>query len=73
MSALNKQEGGSHYKKYAIQPIEYAMANKLDYCQANAVKYVTRFRDKNGKEDLLKALHNIEILLEIEYGSGKAP
>ena len=73
VSALSKQEGGSHYKGYSIQPIEYAMANNLNYCQANAVKYVTRYRDKGGKEDLLKAIHNLEILIELEYGSGRAP
>lgn len=44
------------------------MANKLNYCQANAIKYVTRYRDKGGAEDLKKAIHNIEILLELEYG-----
>lgn len=68
LSALNTQEGGDHYKKYPVQPIEYAMANGLNYCQANAIKYVTRYKDKNGAEDLRKAIHNIEILLEIEYG-----
>ena len=70
-SALSKQEGGSHYKGYTIQPIEYAMANNLNYCQANVVKYTTRYRDKNGLEDLLKAIHNLEILIEMEYGVGK--
>ena len=65
---LNSQVGGQHYKKYAIQPVEYAMANNLNYCQANAIKYVTRYRDKNGKEDLLKAIHNLEVLIELEYG-----
>jgi hypothetical protein len=65
---LNSQVGGQHYKKYAIQPVEYAMANNLNYCQANAIKYTTRYRDKNGKEDLLKAIHNLEILIELEYG-----
>ena len=64
---LNSQVGGSHYNEYTIQPIEYAMANNLDYCQANAIKYITRFRDKNGLEDLKKAIHNIEILIELEY------
>jgi hypothetical protein len=72
-SPLNKQVAGSHYKQYAIQPIEYAMANNLNYCQANVIKYTTRYKDKNGKEDLLKAIHNLEILIELEYGSGKAP
>jgi hypothetical protein len=65
---LNSQVGGAHYKQYKIQPIEYAMANKLNYCQANAIKYVTRYRDKNGLEDLRKAIHNIEILIKLEYG-----
>jgi len=65
---LDSQVGGSHYKAYKVQPIEYAMANNLNYCQANAIKYVTRYRDKNGAEDLRKAIHNIEILLKLEYG-----
>lgn len=63
---LDKQIGGNHYKKYAIQPVEYAMANNLNYCQANAVKYVTRYKDKGGVEDLKKAIHNLEILIELE-------
>ena len=46
------------------------MANRLNYCQANAIKYVTRYLDKNGLEDLRKAIHNIEILIELEYGKG---
>lgn len=63
---LSEQVGGSHYKKYKIQPVEYAMANGLNYCQANAIKYVTRYKDKGGIEDLKKAIHNIEILIELE-------
>lgn len=65
-NALDVQVGGSHYKKYKIQPVEYAMANSLNYCQANAVKYVTRYKDKGGIEDLKKAIHNIQILIELE-------
>jgi Protein of unknwon function (DUF3310) len=65
-SPLSNQIGGTHYKHYKIQPIEYAMANNLNYCQANAVKYITRYRDKNGIEDLRKAIHNLEILIELE-------
>lgn len=64
---LNSQVGGAHYKKYKVQPIEFAMANNLNYCQANAIKYITRYRDKGGKEDLAKAIHNIEILMKLEY------
>jgi hypothetical protein len=66
---LNSQVGGQHYKKYKIQPVEYAMANNLNYCQANAIKYITRFEDKNGLEDLVKAIHNLEILIKIKYGA----
>lgn len=64
---LKSQIGGGHYKEYAIQPIEYAMANGLNYCQANAVKYITRYKDKGGREDLEKAIHNLQILIELEY------
>ena len=69
-SALNKQEGGNHYKGYAIQPVQYAHANHLDFFQGSVIKYVTRFRDKNGKEDLLKARHFIDMLIELEYCGG---
>lgn len=65
---LDVQEGGLHYKGYKIQPVEFAMANKLDLCQANVVKYVLRFRDKNGIEDLKKAKHYIDLLIHFEYG-----
>lgn len=66
MSALTRQEGGSHYAKLAIQPMEYSMANGLDACQHTIIKYVTRFRDKNGIEDLRKAMHTLEMLIEFE-------
>ncbi len=52
MSALDTQEGGSHYKDKAIQPIQYIHANGLGFCEGNVVKYVTRWRDKNGLADL---------------------
>ncbi len=67
MSALDKQIDGNHYVKLKIQPMEYSMANGLDACQHTVVKYVTRFRDKGGKADLLKAIHTIEMLIEMEY------
>jgi hypothetical protein len=70
-SALKEQIGGDHYKKLAIQPMEYSFRNKLDPCQHTIIKYVTRFRDKNGKEDLIKARHCIDMLIELEYGSQK--
>lgn len=67
-NALARQEGGNHYTKLKIQPMEYSMANGLDACQHTAVKYITRFRDKGGKKDLEKAIHTIQLLIEFEYG-----
>ncbi|MDF1690525.1 MAG: DUF3310 domain-containing protein [Cycloclasticus sp.] len=64
MSAKDYQIGGSHYKEKGIQPIEYIMANKLSFCEGNVIKYVSRWRDKNGIDDLLKAKHYLEFLIE---------
>lgn len=66
-SALDKQEGGNHYKNYAIQPVEFCQKNKLTYCESNVIKYVTRHRDKNGVDDINKAIHYLELLKELEY------
>ena len=63
-SALDVQEGGGHYKSLKIQPIEFIMANDLSYNQGNVIKYVTRYKDKNGIEDLRKAKHYIDFMIE---------
>lgn len=63
------QVGGSHYKDLKIQPIEYIHANGLDYFEGNIVKYITRHRKKNGKQDLEKAKHYIDLLIELEYNN----
>ena len=68
-SALDRQEGGSHYKRYAIEPVEFCHRNNLSWCQANVVKYVVRFKDKGGLEDLKKARHYLDMLEEFEYGA----
>lgn len=67
MSALAKQVGGSHYKDFPIQPAEYAQRNRLTYLEANVVKYVTRHHLKGKRQDIEKAIHNLELLLELEY------
>ena len=67
MSALNIQEGGDHYKKLKIQPIEFIDANGLDFLQGNVVKYITRHKDKNGSADVRKALHYCQLILELQY------
>ena len=65
-SPLDTQIGGDHYTKLAIQPMRYSMKNKLDPLQHTIIKYVTRFRDKAGIEDLEKAKHCIDMLIEYE-------
>jgi hypothetical protein len=65
-SALTKQVGGSHYRDKGIQPIIYIHANDLGFCEGNVVKYVTRWREKNGVADLRKAIHYLELLIELE-------
>ena len=66
MSALDTQIGGGHYKGMAIQPMEYSMKNGLDACQHTAIKYISRFRNKGGIQDLEKAKHCIDMLIEFE-------
>ena len=63
-----KQVGGSHYNNKAIQPIDYILENKLGYCEGNVIKYVTRHKDKNGPEDIKKAIHYLQFILANDYG-----
>ena len=55
--ATDKQIGGNHYKSYSIQPIEFIVANKLSFIQGCIIKYICRFENKNGIEDLEKIKH----------------
>ena len=66
--ATSGQVGGDHYKSLAIQPIEYITKNKLPYMEGNVIKYVTRHRYKNGAEDIRKAIHFLQMILEVDYG-----
>lgn len=65
-TTLAIQHGGNHYKKLKIQPVEYIMANSIPYMEGNVIKYVSRWKDKGGIEDLKKAKHYLEILIENE-------
>jgi hypothetical protein len=67
MSALDKQEGGGHYKGMKIQPVEYIVENNIPYCEANVIKYVSRHREKNGAQDIRKAIHYCELILQMQY------
>lgn len=65
-SALQVQEGGQHYKDMKIQPVEFIHANGIGYFEGNVIKYVSRWKNKNGVEDLRKARHYIDLLIEME-------
>lgn len=68
--SLNRQEGGSHYKDCAIQPLEYIEANNLSFPEGNIIKYVTRRKGDRVKgdrlKDLKKARHYLDYLIELE-------
>lgn len=65
---LQTQVGGSHYKDLKIQPIEFIHANNLDFMTANVVKYVVRAKNKNGAQDIRKAIHYCQLILKLDYG-----
>lgn len=65
-NALSVQVGGDHYKKMAIQPVEYCHRNKLGPCESAIVKYATRWREKGGIQDLRKIQHYVDLLIELE-------
>lgn len=71
MSALSIQEGGNHYVNCKIQPVEYIEANNIQFIEGNIIKYVTRHTSKNGVEDLKKARHFIDLLIELRYPETK--
>ncbi len=64
MKSYKKQVGGNHYKKYQIQPIEFIVKNNIGFVEGNVIKYILRFKDKGGVQDLLKAKHYIELLID---------
>lgn len=68
MNALDHQEGGDHYKGCKIQPAEYSHANGLPYLEGCVVKYITRHRKKDGAKDIRKAIHYLQLILQLDYG-----
>lgn len=65
MAANEKQVGGAHYNSKAIQPWDYIVSNNLGYLEGNVIKYVSRYKEKNGLQDLEKAKHYLEKLIEV--------
>lgn len=72
-SSLDVQVGGSHYKSKGIQPVEYISANNLNFLEGCIVKRITRWREKNGLEDLQKIKHEVDLLIEMELKYGNMP
>lgn len=66
MNPMEQQVGGSHYKDMPIQPVEFIHANAMGYLEGNVVKYISRWRKKNGMADLEKARHYIDLLIQLE-------
>jgi hypothetical protein len=64
MKSFKKQVGGNHYKKYKIQPVEFIIKNNIGFVEGNIIKYILRFKEKGGVQDLLKAKHYIELLID---------
>ena len=71
MSVWEKQVGGKHYIKYKIQPSQFVVENKLLYPEGSVIKYILRHQDKGGKEDLEKAKHFIDMIIERDYTDEK--
>ena len=68
MKSFKKQVGGNHYKNYKIQPVEFIIKNNIGFVEGNIIKYILRFKEKGGAEDLEKAKHYIELLIDSSKG-----
>ena len=66
---MREQVGGTHYSDLAIESIDFITANNLGFCEGNVIKYISRWKVKNGIEDLEKARWYIDFLIEVENGS----
>ena len=65
--ALKMQVGGNHYKSMVIQPSVYCQRNKFNHLESTVIKYVSRHGLQGGRKDIEKAIHCLELLLELEY------
>jgi hypothetical protein len=68
VGALNEQIGGAHYKDFPIQPAEFIEKNKIPFLDGCVIKRMCRHGNKNGAEDLRKAIHEIRLILQLRYG-----
>ena len=65
--SLEKQVGGKHYRNMNIQPAEFINENKLLFAEGNAIKYICRHQSKGKADDIQKAIHYLEMILERDY------
>jgi hypothetical protein len=72
IAPLKVQVGGSHYKDMPIQPVEFIHANGIPFIEGAVIKYVSRWRNKGGMEDLRKAAHFLELLMQLETNKEKS-
>ena len=68
MKSFKKQVGGNHYLKYKISPVEFIIKNNIGFVEGNIIKYILRFKEKGGVQDLLTAKHYIELLIDLSKG-----
>ena len=68
VSATSSQVGGAHYRDMPIQPVEFIHKNGIPFIEGAVIKYCCRHRSKNGAEDIRKAIHFLQLLLQLEYG-----
>ncbi len=72
MKASDKQVAGTHYSQFSIQPSEFIHRNGIGFLEGNVIKYVCRHKNKNGRQDIEKAIHYLQLLLEWEYPESAA-
>ena len=73
LPASKRQIGGDHYKAFDIQPAEFIARNKIGFLPGSAIKYICRYPLKGGRQDIEKAIHFLQLILEYEYGDEPEP
>jgi hypothetical protein len=71
LTANDVQHGGDHYRNKKIQPWDFILENGIGFCEGSAIKYLSRWKEKEGIKDLRKAIHFIQKLIEVEEARSK--
>jgi len=67
MSAKDRQVNGNHYKAFSIQPVQFIVQNELGFLEGCIIKRLCRYQSKDGLDDLRKARHELDLLIEEQY------